>query len=115
MKAKYIGLAFMVRKALWLCSLLFELGFPCQSSMLLYSDNQAALTLTRDPRYYVKAKQIHVSFHLTWDLIANGSITTLFICSADNITDIFTKALSRPTHERLRKQLGLAPVVEGEC
>ena len=29
MEAKYIGLAFTVCKALWLHSLLFELGFPC--------------------------------------------------------------------------------------
>ena len=83
--------------------------------MLLYGDNQVALVLTCDPCYHMKAKQIHVSFHLTQDLVADGLITTLFIHSADNIANIFTKALSHPTHERLHKQLSLAPVVKGEC
>ena len=91
----------------WLCILLQELGRP-QTQPTLWCDNKSTIALTRDNGvYHARTKHIALRFFFIRDLVQEGTLQVHHVASANNVADIFTKALGREDHERLMAQLGL--------
>ena len=62
-KAEYVRLTHAMKEAIWLRSLVFKL-FPNAKAepnpILLYSDNQLAIALTKDNKYHARMKHIDI-------------------------------------------------------
>lgn len=52
-------------EAIWLKKLLFELGFLQNNPTIMYFDSQSAISLSKNPRYYSKSKQVNTKYHFT--------------------------------------------------
>lgn len=112
--AKVIALHEASRECIWLRSvdkfILTNCGLPYDDSpTVLYEDNSACVTQMQagfikgdrtkhiDPKY----------FSFTHDLITTGALEIKKIMSADNLADLFTKALPVSVHRRLIYGIGM--------
>ena len=80
MEAKYMALGQAAKESAWLKKLLEEIGFHKQNKLILiHSNNQGALTLTKNPMFHTRTKH----------------------------TNILTKVLSKDKHSRFVLNMGL--------
>ena len=73
--------------------LLEELGFAPVTSMGLLCDNQAAVHIASNPVFHERTKHIEVDCHFVREKILQNVIYTVHVKSADQLADLFTKAL----------------------
>jgi hypothetical protein len=105
--AEYIALHHANKETVFLRELLEGLGFPPDVSTPLKCDNDAARRLVGDQSNHANVKHFRVKYHTTRDLVDEGIVHIVRIPSADNVADIFTKALAKPAFIKFRDLLGL--------
>ncbi|CAN1250021.1 Copia protein [Linum perenne] len=102
------------RECVWLRSIIQHIQRSCGLSLekmaptLLYEDNAACIAQLKDG--YIKGdrtKHISPKFFFTHDLQKNGEIIVQQVRSRDNLADIFTKALTTSTFEKLVRKIGV--------
>ena len=62
-EAEYIALSQATQEAVWLLRLLFDLGYSTALPTSIYEDNQGAIELSKNPKFYNRAKHIDVTYH----------------------------------------------------
>jgi hypothetical protein len=93
MEAEYMSITSATTQALWMRRFFEELSFPSAAPTLIVSDNLAALTLTVESQFHARAKHIDIKHHFVRDAIENRLVSTMYVKSAENLADAFTKAL----------------------
>ena len=108
--AEYIASAEAAKEAVWIRGFINDLRIPgiYVKSVPLSIDSNSALKLTRNPEFHAKSKHIDVKHHFIREKVEDGVINTQRVDTRDNLADMFTKALARPTHEDLTGRLGMA-------
>ena len=114
MEAAYMALCHGTHEAIWLQSLLAELGYA-QGTIEINADSQAVMNLANNPVMHGWSKHIDIQYHFTCEKIVSNEITVNPCASENNLADIFTKALAKLQHDHLTNGLGIAVRVEGEC
>jgi hypothetical protein len=125
-EAEYIALSQAMRDLIPLLGLLDELspvlhlnkdqpsvywkacGFEPNSQNVfanLYEDNTGAYELAKAPKMRPRTKHIALKYHHFREHVNNGTIKINLIGTKDQIADIFTKALDKPSFTHLRKLL----------
>ena len=51
-------------------------------------------------------KHIDIAYHFLHDLIAKGTLNTVYVNTHKNLADLFTKGLPRELHEDLIYRIG---------
>lgn len=74
----------------------------------LWSDNQAAIRLVRNPEFHRRTKHIDVKYHIIREAHVGGQINVNYVGTNDQVADLFTKPLPRDRFERLRGLLGMS-------
>ncbi|GKV29674.1 hypothetical protein SLEP1_g38579 [Rubroshorea leprosula] len=72
--------------------LLEDMGIPQSSSTDLYCDNQSAMQIAHNDVFYERTKHIEVDCHFIRHHVAQGTVHLVFIGSADQPANLFTKA-----------------------
>lgn len=106
-EAEYKAIANATAEVTWIQSLLKELGVVQRTAPTLWCDNLGATFLTANPVFHARTKHIEIDFHFVREKVAAGALQVRFISSADQIADIFTKALPRDAFVRLKYDLNL--------
>lgn len=109
-EAEYIAACLTVKDSIWIRKLLSELGHSCGSSTPIYIDNQSTIKLVRNPEFHSRTKHIDVKFHFIREKYDNHEINVLYVCTRNQIADLFTKALPKEKFENLRCEMGLLDV-----
>ena len=91
-EAEYMAASQAVKEALWLRKLTSDLGGDLKT-MQLYTDNQAALTLLKNPIASARSKHIDIIYHFARELVARKEVKFDYCPTAKMIADIMTKAL----------------------
>jgi hypothetical protein len=109
MDAEYIAGAEAAKEAVWIRNFINDLRIPGVhiDTVPLYIDSNSALKLTRNPEFHSRSKHIDVKHHFIREKVDEGVINTQRVDTKDNLADVFTKALPRPTHEGLVNRLNL--------
>jgi hypothetical protein len=63
MEAEYMALTEATKELLWMRRFLTELGYKNDDPADLYTDNQSALALAKNPVSHARAKHIDVRHH----------------------------------------------------
>ena len=71
-----------------------------------------AIALSKDNKFHSRAKHIDLRHHFIREAVDEGKINVQYIPTAENVSDIFTKALPRPKFKFFIEKLGLALVME---
>ncbi|VVT44768.1 uncharacterized protein SAPINGB_P000526 [Magnusiomyces paraingens] len=101
-------------EAVYFRDLLEELG-ESQPTTVIMEDNKGVLDLMKDSKHHERTKHIDTKYMRTRDHVKAGDTRLEAVASADNVADIFTKALAKPQFLYLRNLLGMStrPQVEG--
>ena len=91
----------------WTRNILHEFGYPVSSPSILLIDNQSALTVSKNPEHHGRMKHLDLKFFWLRDQVEAKVISPVYIPTADQITDILTKALPHVNVEKFRTLLGL--------
>ena len=74
-EAEYIALASTAQEAVWLRQLTTELGSGSTEATTIFEDNQAAISMSKNPQYHGRAKHISIKYHFIRGQANNGTVT----------------------------------------
>ena len=89
-EAEYKALANGAAEAIWVDSLLKELGVVQQRTPILWCDNLGATYLTANPVFHARTKHIEIDFHFVRERVATGALEVRFISTDDQLADMFS-------------------------
>ena len=89
------------------------------TAIVIYEDNQSAISIAKNPQFHGGVKQINIKFHFVQDQVSNINIKLVYCQTDDMIADMLTKALRRVKFEKFREMAGVLPMSdcksEEEC
>jgi hypothetical protein len=106
-EAEYMFLCLLAQESLYMKQLLAELGFKIDSPITLFVDNQSTILVVKNPALHGRSKHVDVKYHFIKDLVEQQVFIVTYVSTKEQLADIFTKPLDKPTFENLRSQLGL--------
>ena len=82
-----------------------EIGHAFTGSTVIYSDNQAAISIAKTLFCTSAMRHMKIKHHYIKKEVKDGKIVIKFCRTEDMIADMLTKALPRPLFEDLRDML----------
>ena len=78
----------------------------------LYLDNTGAESLSKERKFYPKAKHIDIRhFYIRDDMVAHSKMVVKHVLGKDNIVDALTKALPSDIFEQYKRYIGIQGIV----
>ena len=112
MESEYMALTEATKELKWIKTLLAELGYLNGKSndepTDLFSDNQGAITLAKNPVSHSRAKHIDLRHHFVREAIQDRIIWVQYIPTAEMTADSLKKALGREKHEKCASRMGMS-------
>jgi len=109
-EAEYMAAAACVKEAVWLRGLLCDLSVcDVNDAQLLYTDNQAALSLLKNPQVSGRAKHIAIHYHFARERVQMNEVVFEYISTSEMVADALMKALPKLKLEKFRQAVGLMP------
>ena len=112
-EAEYVATTHTAKEDLWLCSFLRESMWPLSSPIMLYCDNQSAISLSKDGQFHTRMEHIDLHFHLIHKTVSNGIIAITYCPTQIMVVDILTKLLNCGKMGEHTRSLGLLPPWRG--
>ena len=107
MEAEYRGTTVAACEAVWLKSILKNLGVSLTNPIRIFCDNMRNIYLARNPVFHARTKHIEVHYHLIRERVQAGEIDLQHISTNVQVVDIFTKALGVNKLGQFTSDLGL--------
>jgi hypothetical protein len=112
MESEYMALTDATKELKWIRTLLAELGYSNNNSndeppTTLFSDNQSAIALAKNPVSHARAKHIDLRHHFVREAIQDKVIWVQYIPTTEMTADSLTKALGREKHEKCTSRMGM--------
>jgi hypothetical protein len=105
-EAEYIAAASGCTQFLWMRQMLKEYGVNCDKVPLL-CDNESAIKIAYNPMQHLRTKHIEIQNHFIRDHVARGDIELSYVCTKDQLADIFTKPLDEARFGYFRNELNI--------
>ena len=84
-----------------------EFGYTTKEPILIFCDNNSAISLSKNSVFHQKSKHIDTRFHFIRELVKGGDISLKFCGSKEQLADIFTKPLGRDVFQFQHQNLGI--------
>jgi hypothetical protein len=104
-EAELYAEAAAIQETLWLRGLIKELGLHLNSSSIIYGDNQAAISISKNGIKGDRTKHVDIKWNFVTDTVESKEIELKWIPTTEMEADIFTKALLPKIFERLRAMI----------
>ena len=108
-EAEYITAASCCTQVLWMKQTLQDLQVQFSEPIPIFCDNTSAISISKNPVMHSKTKHIPIKYHFVREQVAEKNIKLEYVCTKEQIADIFTKPLPREAFEYLRQKLGILP------
>ena len=109
-EAEYRAMAHGICEAIWIKQLLEELKISYEFPMQLYCDNKATICIAHNPVRHDRTKHVEVDRHFITEKLEKEVISIKCIPIVQQVADIFTKGLPRPTFDFLTSKLGFIDI-----
>lgn len=109
MESECQALAAGIKEAMWLRKVEADFGM-IDGPTKIFEDNKGAIDVAKDPTHHGQTKHFDVKLKYSRERIAAGDVELEYVKSADNIADIFTKALGPTKFLPLRDRLGVVEI-----
>jgi hypothetical protein len=88
--------------------LMMDLGYMEEKKvMVIWCDNQGAISLTKNPTHDARIKHIDVQHHFVQKRVENGEVWFEYCPTEHMVVDVLTKALSKERHHKLMNMFRL--------
>ena len=109
-EAEYMALCATSKEAIFLSNVLNDIStvvkMPGEHRPVpVHVDNQGAIALAKNPVHHERSKHIDILYHFSRECVAQEKIVIYYIPSADNVSDVMTKAVSKLKLSKFRKAL----------
>jgi hypothetical protein len=104
-EAEYQALSAAAKEMVFIRTLLSEFGINFLKPIPLFSDNKACIAIAHNPVSHMYTKHIDIRMHFVSELITRGVLQVLYVETNSNVTDIFTKPLSKQNFRMHRDYL----------
>jgi len=105
-EAEYCALSFVTSEVVWLKMLLLHFEIDV-SSVILFCDNKFVVSLASNPTHHEWSKHIDIDHHFIREFVQSNVIKLVHVKSQHQVTDVFTKALSRQVFGKFITKLGM--------
>ena len=105
MEAKYKALAAKIQEVEMQRMVFEELGLPVLQPTVMREDNKACQLFADRARNFNRIKHIDVRYHFVQERMTMGNVRVDYMPTAENVADIFTKALPRESFCEFRALL----------
>lgn len=109
-EAEYRALASLAAELTWITYILKDIGVSLLSPPVMLTDNLSALHLTANPVLHARTKHIELDYHFVREKVVQGAMITKFVPSAEQVADVFTKALTKSQFRFMRSKLGVVSI-----
>jgi Reverse transcriptase (RNA-dependent DNA polymerase) len=92
-ESEFIAICVASCELMYFKNLLMDLNVEISLPVALYEDNQSTIKLIQNFENNRRCKHIDVKWHFIVDLIKQGIIALTYVCTNNQLADIFTKAL----------------------
>ena len=98
---EYIAASEATKEAIWIKKFITELGVvpSIVNPILLYCDNNGAITRAKEPRSHQRSKHVLRRYHLIREIIGRNDVKIEKIPTDQNIVDPLTKPLPQKKYE----------------
>ena len=105
-KIEYMVLSDCSCQAIWIQTLLHELGYK-EQPIPICGNNQESIFMALNPIMEKHTKHIDIWYHFIYDIVLDNKIQLDYIKGSENPTDIFTKNLEHIKFSKFQIELGL--------
>lgn len=99
-------------KVIWMKQMLKDIGVLFEEPIVIYCDNTSTINMSKNLVMHSKTKHISIKYHFLSDKVVDKEVRLEYVCSKEQIADIFTKPLPKDDFEHLRSLLGVqAPLI----
>ena len=108
-EAEYMAATEAAKEAVWIKNFIndLDIGYTV-GAVQLNIDNNSTIKVSKNPEFHQRMKHIQVRHNFIRESIRDGHIDARWIPTKDNLADAFTKALGRPTFEKLVQDMGMS-------
>ena len=94
---------------MWLRKFINELGVApsLDGPILLYCDSTGAIAQAKKSKAHQQTKHILRHFHLVWEIVDLSDVDLQKIDGKENLTDLFTKALTIKEFDNHKSKMGI--------
>jgi hypothetical protein len=110
-EAEYIAAACGSTQLLWMRQTLKKCGVNYDKVPLL-CDNESAIKIAYNPVQHSRTKHIEICNHFIRDHVARGDYELAYVCTKDQLADIFTKTLDEARFGYLMNELN---IIDSRC
>jgi hypothetical protein len=109
--AEYFALNAAAKEAIFIRDILDFLKLKQQQPTPIFCDSSGARSIATNPgSFHPKMKHLRVADHQVQQYVEMGEVSIQTVDTADNVADVFTKALPRERHQFLAGALRLVPL-----
>ena len=105
MEAKYMAISDCSWQAIWIKTLIKELGIKIRS-IPIYGDNQGSIFIASNAVQENHTKHINIRYHYIHELVVAKEVELQFMPGEMNPADMFTKNLQKIKFTQFQNQLG---------
>lgn len=109
-EVEYKSMAHGICEALWLRTLLHEVGFKVQTLMSLYCDNKSTISISYNPMQHDRTKYIEVDRYFIRENILCKLICTPFVTMEQQLADVLTKGVTQMQLHDIISKLGMVDI-----
>ena len=109
---EYVVETHAAKKGIWLKTFIKEVVGGDTEPITIMGDNQGAIALSKDNKFHAQTKHIDLRYYFICEAVEKKQVVMKYIPTADNVADIFMKALAKPKYTHFVKLLGLAIMKE---
>ena len=89
-----------VKEIVFVTQVLNTIGIPVETPVIVRIDNMGAIFMAENASSSIRTRHIDIKWHFTRNLTKDKIIKIVFVRTADNKSDGFTKNVSADIHEK---------------
>ena len=100
-EAEYVALASAAQEAAWFRDLLRCLNRNVIKPIIIHSDSQSAIAITKNPQCHGRTKHIAIKYHYTRGEVVKGTVKLKYCPTNEMLADVLTKGFSKDQQNKL--------------
>jgi hypothetical protein len=98
-EAEYYALAEAAKDVKFVVKVLISMGIPVQLPVIIRVDNMGAIFMSQNGSATSRTRHVDTRYHFVREFVMSGFIKIIFVRSADNVADPFTKNVTGEVYE----------------